>query len=156
MGNNGENKEVVESQVFEISYSYNSFIGTYTYIKNYDEKYLEKVNYISHYNGKNGRTGYSTSGYAYFKAKKTGTTKIILGHEYRGAKKGNTSIKVKIKKNDGKAPIKNIEFQHRMPNKICLLGDAEVGKTSIINYLNGQGFYYIYEETINDSFIKKK
>ena len=134
MGNNGENKEVVESQVFEISYS---SIGTYTYIKNYDEKC-------------------STSGYAYFKAKKPGTTKIILGHEYRGAKKGNTPTKVKTKKNDGKTPIENIEFEHRMPNKICLLGDAKVGKTKIINYLNGQKFDNIYVETIAPIFIKKK
>ena len=48
----GNDKEVVEGQVFEISYTYNSSIGTYTYIKHYDEKYLEQVNYKSLYHGK--------------------------------------------------------------------------------------------------------
>ena len=170
MGNHGVNKgvkefkeikevkEVVESQVFEISYSYNSSIGTYTYIKNYDEKYLEKVNGISRYHGEEGMTGCSTSKYVYFKAKMPGTTEIILGH--KGEKNENTSIKVIIKKNDGKTPIEKIEFkkekQYRIPNKICLLGDAEVGKTKIINYLNGQKFDNIYVETIAPIFIKKK
>ena len=170
MGNHGVNKgvkefkeikevkEVVESQVFEISYSYNSSIGTYTYIKNYDEKYLEKVNCISHYHGEEGMTGCSTSKYVYFKAKMPGTTEIILGH--KGEKNENTSIKVIIKKNDGKTPIEKIEFkkekQYRIPNKICLLGDAKVGKTKIINYLNGQRFDNIYVETIAPIFIKKK
>ena len=170
MGNHGVNKgvkkfkeikevkEVVESQVFEISYSYNSSIATYTYIKNYDEKYLEKVNGISRYHGEEGMTGCSTSKYVYFKAKKPGTTEIILGHN--GEKNENTSIKVIIKENDGKTPIEKIEFkkekQYRIPNKICLLGDAKVGKTTIINYLNGQGFDDEYVETITPIFIKKK
>ena len=94
----GNDREVVEGQVFEISYTYNSSIGTYTYIKHYDEKYLEKVNFKSSYHGRDGMTGCNSSGYAYFKAKKRGSTKIILGHEYRGIKRGNASIKVKIKK----------------------------------------------------------
>ena len=100
----GNDREVVEGQVFKISYTYNSSVGTYTYVKNYDEKYLEKVRFTSRYNGSKGMTGCSTKEYAYFKAKKHGSTKIILGHEYRGTKTGNTSIKVKIKKNDGKTP----------------------------------------------------
>ena len=131
----GNLREVVEGQVFEISYTYNSSIGTYTYIKDYDEKYLEEVNYTSHYNGEKGMAGCSTSGSAYFKAKKRGTTKIILGHEYRGRKTGNTSIKVKIKKNDGKTPIEKVEYKieeqprKEIPYKISFIGDNEVGKT---------------------------
>ena len=161
MGNHGENREVVEGQVFEISYTYNSSIGTYTYIKKYDEKYLEKVNYISHYNGKKGTTGCSTSGYTYFKAKKCGTTKIILGHKYRGTKNEDTSIKVKIKKNDGKTPIENIEYKiekqpKEMPKKICLIGDAKVGKTNLINRLDGQEFDDTYVPTPNAYLINKK
>ena len=108
-------------------------------------------------------TGCSTTVYAYFKAKKPGNTKIILGHKYRGIKNGNTSIKVKIKKNDGKTPIEKIKFkkekQYRkeiMTIKICLIGDAEVGKTSLINYLNRKDFVDTYSPTQSASFIKKK
>ena len=155
MGNYGEDKEVVEGQVFEISYTYNSSIGTYTYIKNYDEKYLEKVNYTSRYHGEKGMTGCSSSGSAYFKAKKLGTTKIILGHKYRGTKTGNTSIKVKIKKNDGKTPIEKIEEQP-MSYKICFIGDAEVGKTSLIEHLDGKDFNDTYTKTYVNSYTDKK
>ena len=105
----GNDREVVEGQVFKISYTYNSSVGTYTYVKNYDVKYLEEVRNTSSYNGSKGMTGCSTTGYVYFKAKKCGSTKIILGNKYRGTKMGNKSIKVKIKKNDGKTPIENIE-----------------------------------------------
>ena len=157
-------REVVEGQVFKISYTYNSSVGTYTYVKNYDEKYLEKVRFTSRYNGSRGKTGCSTTGYAYFKAKKHGSTKIILGHEYRGTKRGNTSIKVKIKKNDGKTPIENIveeeeeedEPRQEIPKKICIIGDSKVGKTSLIRFFNGESFNDIYEPTQNNDLIKKK
>ena len=157
----GNDREVVEGQVFNISYTYNSSVGTYTYVKNYDEKYLEKVRFTSRYNGSRGKTGCSTTGYAYFKAKKHGSTKIILGHEYRGTKTGNTSIKVKIKKNDGKTPIENIEEEEdeprqEIPNKICIIGDSKVGKTSLIRFFNGESFNDIYEPTQNNDLIKKK
>ena len=157
----GNDREVVEGQVFNISYTYNSSVGTYTYVKNYDEKYLEKVRFTSRYNGSRGKTGCSTTGYAYFKAKKHGSTKIILGHEYRGTKTGNTSIKVKIKKNDGKTPIENIEEEEdeprqEIPNKICIIGDSKVGKTSLISFFNGESFNDIYEPTQNNDLIKKK
>ena len=157
----GNDREVVEGQVFKISYTYNSSVGTYTYVKNYDEKYLEKVRFTSRYNGSRGKTGCSTTGYAYFKAKKHGSTKIILGHEYRGTKTGNTSIKVKIKKNDGKTPIENIEEEEdeprqEIPDKICLIGDSKVGKTSLIRFFNGESFNDIYEPTQNNDLIKKK
>ena len=160
----GNDREVVEGQVFKISYTYNSSVGTYTYVKNYDEKYLEKVRFTSRYNGSRGKTGCSTTGYAYFKAKKHGSTKIILGHEYRGTKMGNTSIKVKIKKNDGKTPIENIveeeeeedEPRQEIPNKICIIGDSKVGKTSLIRFFNGESFNDIYESTQNNDHIKKK
>ena len=157
----GNDREVVEGQVFKISYTYNSSVGTYTYVKNYDEKYLEKVRFTSRYNGSRGKTGCSTTGYAYFKAKKHGSTKIILGHEYRGTKTGNTSIKVKIKKNDGKTPIENIEEEEdeprqEIPNKICIIGDSKVGKTSLIRFFNGESFNDIYEPTQNNDLIKKK
>jgi len=106
-------------------------------------------------------TGCSTKEYAYFKAKKHGSTKIILGHEYRGTKTGNTSIKVKIKKNDGKTPIENIEEEEdeprqEIPNKICIIGDSKVGKTSLIRFFNGESFNDIYEPTQNNDLIKKK
>ena len=157
----GNDREVVEGQVFKISYTYNSSVGTYTYVKNYDEKYLEKVRFTSRYNGSRGKTGCSTTGYAYFKAKKHGSTKIILGHEYRGTKTGNTSIKVKIKKNDGKTPIENIEEEEdeprqEIPKKICIIGDSKVGKTSLIRFFNGESFNDIYEPTQNNDLIKKK
>ena len=166
----GNDREVVEGQVFKISYTYNSSVGTYTYVINYDEKYLEKVRFTSRYNGSRGKTGCSTTGYAYFKAKKHGSTKIILGQEYRGTKTGNTSIKVKIKKNDGKTPIENIEniIQEEeeeeeeeepiqeIPDKICLIGDSKVGKTSLIRFFNGESFNFIYESSQNYGHIKKK
>ena len=160
----GNDREVVEGQVFKISYTYNSSVGTYTYVKNYDEKYLEKVRFTSRYNGSKGMTGCSTKEYAYFKAKKHGSTKIILGHEYRGTKTGNTSIKVKIKKNDGKTPIENIveeeeeedEPRQEIPKKICIIGDSKVGKTSLIRFFNGESFNDIYEPTQNNDLIKKK
>ena len=171
MGNHGKDREdreveevreVVEGEVFVISYAYNSSIGTYTYIKNYDEKYLEKVNYTSHYHGKKGMTGCNSSGSAYFKAKKLGTTKIILGHEYRGRKKGNTSIKVKIKKNDGKTPIEKVEYKivkqlrKEIPYKISFIGDAKVGKTSLIDHLDGKDFNDIYTQSNTACYINKK
>ena len=163
----GNDREVVEGQVFNISYTYNSSVGTYTYVKNYDEKYLEKVRFTSRYNGSRGKTGCSTTGYAYFKAKKHGSTKIILGHEFRGRKKGNTSIKVKIIKNDGKTPIENIENIieeeeeedepiQEIPDKICLIGDSKVGKTSLIRFFRGESFNNIYESTQSCSFIQKE
>lgn len=158
----GNDREVIEGQVFEISYSYNSSVGTHTYIKYYDEKYLDKVHYSSHYHGEDGMTGCSSTRYVYFKAKKRGNTKIILGHEFRGTKTGNTSIKVKIKKNDGKTPIENIEYKtekrHKkeMPNKICLIGNSNVGKTSLIKYFNQENFNDIYEPTQVACFINLK
>ena len=157
----GNDREVVEGQVFEISYTYNSSVGTYTFVKHYDEKYLEKVDYGSRYNGSRGMTGCSTTGFEYFKAKKRGTTKITLGHQYRGAKMGNTSIKVKIKKHDGKTPIENpvykIEKQliKGTPTKICLIGDSQVGKTSLIRCFKGEYFNDSYTPTLNYSFINK-
>ena len=157
----GNDREVVEGQVFKISYTYNSSIGTYTYVKNYDVKYLEEVRNTSSYNGSKGMTGCSTTGYVYFKAKKCGSTKIILGNKYRGTKMGNTSIKVKIKKNDGKTPIENIEEEEdeprqEIPKKICIIGDSKVGKTSLIRFFNGESFNDIYEPTQNNDLIKKK
>ena len=155
----GNDREVVEGQVFKISYTYNSSVGTYTYVKNYDEKYLEKVRFTSRYNGSRGKTGCSTTGYAYFKAKKHGSTKIILGNKYRGTKMGNTSIKVKIKKNDGKTPIEDEEDERprqEIPNKIYIIGDSKVGKTSLIRFFNGESFNCIYESSQNYYHIKKK
>ena len=157
----GNDKEVVEGQVFEISYNYNSSVGTYTFIKHYDEKYLEKVEYRSRYNGRDGMKGCSTTGFGYFKAKKRGTTKIILGHKFRGSKMGNTSIRVKIKKHDGKTPIENpvykIEKQHTkgLPKKICLVGDSKVGKTSLINCFKGEDFNDTYTPSKACNYIDK-
>ena len=136
----GNDREVVEGQVFKISYTYNSSVGTYTYVKNYDEKYLEKVRFTSRYNGSKGMTGCSTKEYAYFKAKKHGSTKIILGQ---------------------KTPIENIEEEEdeprqEIPNKICIIGDSKVGKTSLIRFFNGESFNDIYEPTQNNDLIKKK
>ena len=158
----GNDREVIEGQVFDISYTYNASVGTYTYIKHFDEKYLEKVKYESNYNGSRAMPGCNTTGIVYFKTKKRGSTKIILGHEYRGQKRGDTSIKIKIKKNDGKTPIENFEdkiktqLKEEMPNKICLLGNCKVGKTSLIRYFNGEDFNDIYEPSLNCNFINKK
>ena len=155
----GNDREVVEGQVFKISYTYNSSIGTYTYVKNYDIKYLEEVKNTSSYNGSKGMTGCSTTGYVYFKAKKCGSTKIILGNKYRGTKMGNKSIKVKIKKNDGKTPIEEEEDERprqEIPNKIYIIGDSKVGKTSLIRFFRGESFNNIYESTQSCSFIQKE
>ena len=43
-----------------------------------------------------------------------------------------------------------------MPNKICLLGDCKVGKTSLIRYFNGEDFNDIYEPSLTCNFINKK
>ena len=155
----GNDREVVEGSVFRISYSYNSSIGTYTYIKYYDKKYLKEIYYESKYNGRDGMTGCSTSEYAYFKAIKCGSTKIILGHKYRGIKKENSTIKIKIKKNDGKTPVENIiekEIREENPIKICLIGDDKVGKTSLIRRFNGESFNDKYEKTLQVDNINKK
>ena len=69
---------------------------------------------------------------------------------------------MKIKKNDGKTPIENIEDKEdnqprkEMPNKICLIGDYEVGKTSLIRCFNGESFNDIYEPTQKCYYINKK
>ena len=150
MGNKNGNyreveREVVKGKVFKISNTYNSSI--YKYINYYDEKYIEKLDSgLTLFDGK-GMAKFNSSGYVYFKAKKCGSTKIILGNEYGGPKKGITSIKVKIKKNDGKTPIENIfekHFREGNPIKICLVGDEKVGKTSLIRCFNGKSFNEIY------------
>ena len=93
-----ERREVVEGQVFEISYYQNSSTDTGTFIQHYDEEYLEKVKSV-HIGG--GMPGHSSDVYVYFKAKKCGNTKIILLHKDKGLeeikrKKGKKGKKEKI------------------------------------------------------------
>ena len=48
------------------------------------------------------------------------------------------------------------QIRYEMPNKICLIGDAKVGKTCLIRRFEGDDFNYTYEPTEGGNYTKKK